>query len=186
VWGSAYIFGTGGQSVDKIDYLVGLLARLWSRRDKLRPRADDSLLAFYARLKDSRGFASFYAAQVVADMKYVEPLISARDWMTFAAPGPGSERGLNRVLGRPVKAPWRSDDVWREELRRLHDATRPELERIGLGDLHAQDLQNCLCEMDKSERARLGEGKPKRKFTPSLDPLPGPAGPSPPSAKTAA
>jgi hypothetical protein len=128
----------------------------------------------------------FLAAQVTADMKYVAPLMSARDWMTFAAPGPGSERGLNRVLGRPVKAPWRSEEGWRSALRRLHDAIRPEVERIGLGDLHAQDLQNCLCETDKLMRAQLGEGRPKRKFTPSLDPLPGPAGSSPPSAKTAA
>jgi hypothetical protein len=42
----------------------------------------------------------------------------------------------------------------------------PELTRIGLGDLHAADLQNCLCEFDKMERARLGEGKLKRRFVP--------------------
>ena len=41
-----------------------------------------------------------------------------------------------------------------------------ELDRIGLGDLHAADLQNCLCEFDKMERVRLGEGKPKRRFVP--------------------
>jgi hypothetical protein len=35
---------------------------------------------------------------------------------------------------------------------------------MGLGDLHAQDLQNCLCEVDKYLRAKLGEGKPKRRF----------------------
>jgi hypothetical protein len=28
--------------------------------------------------------------------------------------------------------------------------------------MHAQDLQNCLCEFDKYERARLGEGTPKQ------------------------
>ncbi len=40
-----------------------------------------------------------------------------------------------------------------------------ELERIGLHGLHAQDLQNCLCEFDKWMRVRLGEGKPKRRST---------------------
>jgi hypothetical protein len=34
------------------------------------------------------------------------------------------------------------------------------------GRLCGQDLQNCLCEMDKFERVRLGEGKPKRRFVP--------------------
>jgi len=32
--------------------------------------------------------------------------------------------------------------------------------------LCAQDLQSCLCELDKFERVRLGEGKPKRRFVP--------------------
>src|SRR5262249_26692048 len=31
----------------------------------------------------------------------------------------------------------------------LRSAIAPHLARIGLGDLHAQDLQNCLCEFDK-------------------------------------
>ena len=136
-----------------------------STRKRLRPRDDDSLLSFYGRLREANGLGSFMAAQVVADVKYAQ-LKNARDWSTFVAPGPGSKRGLNRVLGRPVDAPWRDDDTWRAAFRKLHEQIKPELERIGLGDLHAQDLQNCLCEMDKYERARLGEGKPKRRFVP--------------------
>jgi 5-hmdU DNA kinase, helical domain len=103
------------------------------------------------------------AAQIVANMKYVEPLRSANDWMTFAASGPGSRPGLNRVLGRPVKANW-TEDRWRATFRTLQDAITPELERIGITRLHGQDLQNCLCEFDKYERCRLGEGKPKRRY----------------------
>ena len=29
------------------------------------------------------------------------------------------------------------------------------------GPLHAQDVENCLCEFDKYERTRLGEGRPR-------------------------
>jgi alpha-glutamyl/putrescinyl thymine pyrophosphorylase clade 1 len=86
--------------------------------------------------------------------------------MTFAVPGPGSKRGLNRVLGRPKDASWRDEDTWRAAFRQLREQITPELERIGLGDLHASDLQNCLCEFDKHERVRLGEGKLKRRFIP--------------------
>ena len=161
---AAYKVGTAGQKVDKIDYLVGVLDRLWSRRERLRPHADETLHQWWGRLKEEHGLGSFLAAQVVADMKYVEPLRSARDWMSFAAPGPGSQRGLNRVLRRPVDRGWK-DDEWRFQLRKLHDAIN--LERMGLGDLHAQDLQNCLCEFEKYERTRLNEGKPKQRFTPS-------------------
>ena len=105
------------------------------------------------------------AAQVVADIKYAAPLLNAPDWWTFAASGPGSRRGLNRVLGRPVDAKW-DEYRWRAELRRLHEEIAPELERAGIGRLSAQDVQNCLCELDKYLRVKLGEGKPKQRFRP--------------------
>jgi hypothetical protein len=165
----AYNISNGGSGAPKAEHLVQkVFAPLWQplTRKRLRPREDDSLHSFYGRLKEANGLGSFMAAQVVADMKYVSPLKNARDWMTFAAPGPGSKKGLNRVLGRPVDAPWRDDDTWRAAFRQLREQIMPELERSGLGDLHAQDLQNCLCEMDKYERMRLGEGKPKRRFVP--------------------
>ena len=145
-----------------------VFAPLWRplTRKRLQPRDDDSLHSYYGQLKGENGLGSFMAGQVVADLKYVPPLKRARDWTTFVAPGPASRRGLNRVLGRPVDAPWRNDDTWRAAFRHLRERIMPELERIGLGDLHAQDLQNCLCEFDKYERVRLGEGKPKRRFVP--------------------
>jgi hypothetical protein len=166
-YGPAYKIGTAGQRGSKPDYQAQkVFAPLWARRKRLRPVAGDSLLYFHARLTKCDGLGSFMAAQIAADMKYVEPLRSARDWMTFAASGPGSRRGLNRVLGRPTGAPWKEDE-WRAAMRRLHEAATPELERMGIERLHAQDLQNCLCELDKFERVRLGQGKPKRKFVPA-------------------
>jgi hypothetical protein len=96
-------------------------------------------------------------------MKQVAPLKSAKDWWTFAAAGPGSKRGLNRILNRPVKSPWR-DAEWLDVLKTLHDAIAPDLRKKGIGRLCAQDLQNCLCEFDKYERVRRREGKPKRRY----------------------
>lgn len=169
-FGPAYNISNGGSTTPKAEHLVQkVFGPLWQplARKRLRPRDDDTLHEYYGRLKTMPGFASFMAAQVVADLKYVEPLQHARDWATFAAPGPGSKRGLNRVLGRPVDEPWRDDDTWRAAFRQLRERILPDIECMGLGVLHAQDLQNCLCEFDKFERVRLGEGKPKRRFLPA-------------------
>src|SRR5262249_52448750 len=106
----------------------------------------------------------------IAYLKYVPPLCEASDWMDFVVSGPGSQRGLNRVLGHPVRVK-RIEPEWRSAFNRLLSAIAPHLARIGLGDLHAQDLQNCLCEFDKYERVRLGEGKPRRYFQPTLSAL---------------
>jgi hypothetical protein len=116
-FGPAYNISNGGSTTPKAEHLVQqVFGPLWQRHKRLRPIEDDSLLSFYGRLKQMPGFASFMAAQVVADLKYVSPLKHARDWATFAAPGPGSKRGLNRVLGRKVDAPWRSDTAWHDQL----------------------------------------------------------------------
>ena len=89
---------------------------LWEARKFARPRAGDTLERFSARLNGFKYLGSFYRGQIIADLKYVEPLRSASDWMTFAEPGPGSKPGLNLVLGRPAHAPW-TDNEWRGELR---------------------------------------------------------------------
>jgi hypothetical protein len=165
VWGAAYIVSTAGRSMDKIDYLTGVLTPLWSQRERLRPRASDTLRSFYSRLERCNGLGSFMAGQVVADMKYVPLFGAARDWYTFAASGPGSRRGLNRLLGRPVHTA-RREDNWCAILHSLSVEIREKLADIGIHNLHAQDLQNCLCELDKYARVKFGEGNPKRRFVP--------------------
>ncbi len=93
----------GGLSLPKHEVVANVLDGLWQARKTLRPRPGERLAEYHGRLKMRRGLANFMSAQIIADLKYVEPLRSANDWVTFAAPGPGSMRGLNRVLGRPVK-----------------------------------------------------------------------------------
>jgi alpha-glutamyl/putrescinyl thymine pyrophosphorylase clade 1 len=146
---------------------------LWRDREWLRPVRGETLTRYCARLSERHGFGGgFMTGQVIAYLKYVQPLREASDWMTFAVSGPGSRAGLNRVFGRRVDEYW-SETAWRSAFNQLREAISPDLTRIGLGDLHAQDLQNCLCEFDKYERVHLVEGKPRRRFHPSPDPLPG-------------
>lgn len=166
VYGDAYLIGTDGQSMPKHEYLARrVLDPLWRDRAALHPRRGDTLAAFATRLLPYKGIDTFIAGQVAADLKYVEPLRSASDWHTWATPGKGSKRGLNRLLGRPVGANWQERD-WTAQLRSLHQRIEPCIEMVDMPPLHAQDLQNCLCEFDKYERVRLREGKPKRRFVP--------------------
>ena len=117
---------------------------LWRNRREMRPRTGETLASYHRRLGRYHGMGDgFMSAQIVADLKFVPPLRSAYDWMTFAVSGSGSRQGLNRVLGRPVDAPW-TEAEWRREFDRLREAIMPELQREGLGDLSAQDLQNAF------------------------------------------
>jgi hypothetical protein len=158
---AAYIVSTNGRAMDKVEYIAhNILEPLWKDRARLRPGPADTLYGYHALLMSYQGLGSFMAAQVVADLKYTAPLASASDWRTFAASGPGSRRGLNRVCGNTVDKAW-TENSWLSHLNQLQasvDKALPEL------DLHAQDLQNCLCEYDKYERVRLGEGVPKQLY----------------------
>lgn len=178
VFNAAYIVSTNGVSMDKIDYVVDrVLAPMWQNRAALRPKPGDTLDAIHQRFITAFGFSSFMAAQVVADLKYFPPYYArdldlpraagaggADDWWTFAASGPGSRRGLNRVLDRPADAPWR-EAAWRVTLTDLHKAILPLLPFTIGSRLTTQDLQNCLCEADKWWRAKEG-GRPKQLYTP--------------------
>lgn len=151
----------------KATYLTSyVLTPLWKARERLAQAR--SLEELHRALLTFYGMGSFIAAQIVADVKWTPALRPAPDWATFAAPGPGSMRGLNRVRGRELKAPWDPEE-WHVELLRLRKAVLPKLPR-GLRDLDAQNLQNCLCEFDKYMRAKNGEGRPRQNFKPSAEP----------------
>lgn len=156
----------GTEYKDKAEYLAkAVMAPLWERREEIRPRAVDTLEEFHLRLMTGYGMGSFLAAQVVADMKHVEPLRSASDWKTWAASGPGSRRGLNRILGNEPKKPW-TENGWREAFGAFYASLQPYIQRGELPDLDAQCYQNVLCEVDKYLRTFKGEGRPKQRYVP--------------------
>jgi alpha-glutamyl/putrescinyl thymine pyrophosphorylase clade 1 len=139
----------------------------WNRREWLRPDPIDSLNSFHMKLMELHNMGSFYAAQVVADVKHNQPLLSASDWVSFAASGPGSRKGLNYLLDRDPARAWREED-WRMELSRLLARVQPPVLNL---ILDAQDLQNCLCEFSKYMRAYTGAGRPKQNFKPNQEPM---------------
>jgi len=145
----------------KADYLgLSVLTPLWEARKKVRPKAGDTLDAFCNRLLPFHGIGSFMAGQIVADTKYEGLLVDAPDWLSWATMGPGSARGLNRVLERDKNAPWKEGE-WARALQDLRDQINPLIKKAGMPQMHAQDLQNCLCEADKYWRVENGEGRPR-------------------------
>jgi hypothetical protein len=157
VFNPAYIVTTCGKKMDKLDYVVRVASDVYNIGP---PRPDDYLASYYKKLITTDGLgAGFLAAQIIADLKYTPLLVDRHDWSTWCVPGPGSQRGLNRLMGLGATSKKWSEEVFRGHVHALQEIVAQETTI----PLHAQDMQNCLCEFDKYMRAREG-GRPKQYY----------------------
>lgn len=166
IFTGAYIVSTNGATGSKVDHVIKLFDRAWEKKHIASLKQCEHV---YQTLLDINGIGSFMAAQIVADLKETPHLKHAPDYMNFVAPGPGSQRGLNRVNKFPTASQWNRDNFNKalSNLRNDAGAIAPEIKTY-----HLQDLQNCLCEFDKYMRVLNGEGKPRSQYRPSPDPMP--------------
>lgn len=147
-----------------------VLGRLWEDREQITYQMENGrdfgLEAIWGVFQQPRyiGWGPFMAYQVVVDLRHTRYLREAVDINTWAALGPGSRRGLNRLAGRPLDYPLRQAEglaemraLWEEQDR----WRAPWVPRIDLSD-----IQNALCETDKYLRVSRVEGKPRAQYVP--------------------
>lgn len=168
----AYIVSTNGLKMDKAEYVVRkVLAPLWDHRRYFhRYDIDGSSCAQWAELMGSfNGLGGFMVNQIITDLKYTPILRDAPDWRTFVIAGPGTKRGLNRLMKRG-KNYLLSVNASYALLHLVRDAIgRQDVPGLSLICKHFNDmnnLSNCFCEWDKYERVRLGEGRPRALYKP--------------------
>jgi hypothetical protein len=171
-YGSAYVIPAfkGGSGTKYIDQMHFILDPMWRQREKLRPRPGMACEEFSLGLQafDNMG-SGFLAAQVVADTKPFSALKDASDFLTFVRAGPGSEPGLNYVLGRDRDASWpKNGRQWARRLAELHALIQERC--LPIADF--QDLQNQLCEFHKYQDMVTGfRTRLKREYKPAVETL---------------
>lgn len=153
IFGNAYTVSTNGRSMDKVDYIIDYVVRPAMWFEGCDHNAWFASLAGACKgLCQLNGVSTFMAGQIIADLKNTQGhvLQAAPDWATWAAPGPGSLRGLEAYFGAPV-TPAR----FTQALRQCYAEVEPLLADYAR-DLHRQDFQNCLCEFSKYMRVKSG------------------------------
>lgn len=126
----------------------------------------ESMEQTWKNLCERRGFASFSSGQVVADLRWALTGMW-KDKSTWAPLGPGSSRGLTRLLhgdSWQSVAKIRNQDDFLKGLTDLIKLCKKFLSTDITKRLDAHDYQNCLCEFDKMERTLRGEGRPKQLY----------------------
>jgi hypothetical protein len=160
VFTSAYLVGgSAPRGMNKIDFMVWyVLDPLWTgTRDKLLPWDSHGCTLEEATLFLDKfyGFGKFLAYEVVTDMRHTRYLRNAPDISTWANPGPGAIRGLNRLTGRPLeRLPSRKQLI--AEMQELLHIAMERTDPAILPSLEMRDIEMSLCEFDKYERLRSG------------------------------
>ena len=178
--------------MDKLSGALWIIEEARKRLDAadLAPRGKHdplpSLQASHAALKAYPYFGGFTAYEVVSDLRHTPVLEDATDvgWVGgegqgWAHAGPGALRGLNRVWGRDKNSPL-SQGAALQGMRLILVKSREMWVKAGVevfmdgpggimdGDLwpawEMREVEHWLCEFDKYERVRLGEGKPRQRF----------------------
>lgn len=128
-----------------------------------------TLQAATEMLTKSPYLGPFMAYEIVTDLRHTSLLDRAPDIMTWANPGPGATRGAGRILYDSATYLRRSrpDDV--EEIMDLMQglltmSQDPEYWPAGWPSWEMREVEHTLCEFDKYERVRLGEGTPKQLY----------------------
>lgn len=159
IFNGAYMV-SGGSGADKIESVVDYYVQpLVDDPPKIDPK---SMRKTWEVIVSRYGFGSFMAGQVVADLRWAMGG-SWSDKKKWAPAGPGSMRGINRILGRPLDKTYSPTEWLRVFVPYMGDVRARIPESIS-SRLEAHDLQSILCETDKMNRILNGEGTPKQRY----------------------
>ena len=163
-----------------------VLDSLWKTQDKYNPEVtgERTLEGFFKKMKDATGFGPFIAYEVTTDLRHTRYLQAAPDILTWANPGPGAMRGINRLLNLPVGR-YKDGSTTKyhpvkvsglDYVQNMRDLLAIALEELPNNDdyhiafyeLEMRDIEHSLCEFDKYMRVQTGEGYPRQRFNPKL------------------
>lgn len=167
VFTNAYVIGNGGMKGRKEEvvtrvFLKGLSERLpiieayWLNRGTWEGVA--------RAMSDAPGFGGtgFMVKETLLDAMMTPAMRSASDRETWTPVGPGAIRGLRRLYGQSLPK-----TKFLPSILRLREKYHDYFRNSGfMPRVTAHDIQFQLCEFDKYERVRLGEGRPRNDYRP--------------------
>ena len=140
-----------------------MIGALWDRRKifDVAFKKGRNLQEIHRLIVQSNGWGQFMAYQAVVDMRFTDLLLGADDVFNWAAAGPGTIRGLNRVHCRRL-------DFKPSQARALGEMLQIWKAAPDNTDVKFDfsDVPNILCETDKYLRVLNGQGKPRAKYVP--------------------
>jgi len=158
----AYIINSPN-GMNKLRGVLQMIQWVWDRRMEFVDQIvqEQTLEKSWEQFRKVDHIADFTSYEFVTDLRWTSLLKNATDIMTWANPGPGAMRGLNRLYGRPLDSKQKKYLFVCEMRRVLEMSTDSDYWPPYWPKLEMRDVEHTLCEFDKYERARLGQGRPR-------------------------
>lgn len=149
---------------------------LWQKREELRPHFQNTMAEAVETLRTQQGWGPFMAYQVVVDLSYSKRwLAKADDYNTYTSAGPGTTRGMNRLMygGKIVKKKSAQlSEPMQIALPKVNELLKARVKdkhwtgdfRTGFAPISMSNFSNSCCEYDKYCRLIGGEGEPRSRY----------------------
>jgi hypothetical protein len=165
IYGGAYIITAGGQEGPKYDYTANCLREAAATPWLSSPtRWSMSLEHLWAEFRELPGCGPFIAYEIATDLRWTR-FYNGKDHMTWANPGPGAMRGINRILTGEANGERLPRGLYIETMVRLTAMANEHRDLKWMPRFEVRDIEHSLCETDKYLRAKHGEGRPKQRYT---------------------
>ena len=148
--------------MDKVDGVIWCINNIVRSHNKIINdfAKINTLQKAHALFQEYPYLGHFMSYELVCDLRYTLFLDKALDIHRWANAGPGAMRGLNRIYGRDLKYTSKKHD-WNAEMVELKSVRNQYLPYSIAHKLEMREIEHSLCEFDKYERVRNGEGKPR-------------------------
>jgi hypothetical protein len=152
-------------SMNKVRGVCQTITNVWNDRKRFLEKCPwSSLQKMNTWLEGYPFLGPFLAYELVTDLRHTYIGACAKDINKWANAGPGAMRGLNRIYGRDLNYTSKRHN-WCEEMKELLNfSVVPGVMRDVKEILELRDIEHSLCEFDKYERVRLGQGAPRSKY----------------------
>lgn len=178
VFTGAYVITNQGISAPKQEVVVDVfLKSLWQVIQdswvKFEKETSWEVLVDHMRTIKGFGGSGFMTKEILLDTTYTSfwgvpeehpndgTFSFPTDWWSYTPVGPGARRGAARVLGDNLAHALNEQETQKV----IKELMLAQGEHWLVGDkLCPHDIQFQLCEFDKYERVRLGQGRPRSKY----------------------
>lgn len=164
VFTSAYMMGGGAPTGSRrYDIVLPSISDIWKHRRELtaQVRAWNTMEYATELMQQFPMVGTFIGYELACDFRHSSVMPAPIDAMTWANPGPGAARGLNRIYrGDPKGTPKGARQTFLDEMRGLAKQA-PRALPTGWPKFEMREVEHSLCEFDKYLR-----GGGKELFTP--------------------